>query len=210
MGWRGLGVAVLLAVVGAAAGAGLAAWSEDAPTHVEDAAPVAATSPSVPSTPPVRVLPDPDTPALPTRLRTHRERVGQDPFALSVPVPDGWQRSNSRSGVWTWLVPGNPPNTYVLRVSLPSGFSTIDDALTDRIAALDGATGIQEFRVDDTTTDAFTATYVLDGYRRVTMERFLSLDGSRTVFAVVALIGREADRAGMAALMDTVTSGARR
>lgn len=210
MSWRGLAVAVLLAAVGAAGGVGIARWTADEPNRLDESTPVAASSPSVPTNPPVEVLPDPSTPALATDLPTHRETVGQAPFSLSLPVPDGWSRSNSRPGVWTWMVPTNPDRTYLLRVTLPSGFSTIPTALADRIAALDGATGIEEFEVESQTADGFVASYVLDGYRRVTMERFLSLDGSQTVYTSIALIGREVDRAGMTALLDTLSEGASR
>lgn len=202
-------VTAVLAVVGAAAGVGIAEWTADRPTELDGTTPVAA-SPSVPTDPPVEVLPDPSTPPLRAALPTHREKVGQDPFALELPVPDGWSRSNSRSGIWTWTVPANPQNTYLLRVTLPSGFTTIPTALDNRIAALAGATGIQEFDLESRTVDTFTATYVLDAHRRLTMERYLSLDGSQTVYASLALVGREVDREGMAALLETITAGATR
>lgn len=210
MGWRGLVTAVLLAAVGVAGGVGVARWADDHPAELDGSRPVAAQSPSVPTNPPVQVLPDPSTPALPTFVPTHREKVGQDPFALELPVPNGWARSNSTSGVWTWTVPDNPQNTYLLRATLPGGFSTIPSALENRIAALSGATGIQEFDLEAQAADGFTATYVLDGYRRLTMERYLSLDGSQAVYAHIALIGREVDRAGMAALLDRIASRASR
>ena len=208
MGWRGLVVVVLLAVAGAGGGIAAARLTADEPGTLTDASPVSAASPSVPTDPPVEVLPNPRTPPLDPEIATHRETIGQVPFRLSLPVPNGWARSNSRPGVWTWLVVDNPDNTYLLRASLPSGYITIGAALEDRIAALDGASGIREFTVESKKADMFTATYVLDGYRRLTMERYLSLDGTQTVYANVALIGREEDREGMVALLDRVTAGA--
>jgi hypothetical protein len=210
MTWRGLVVAVLLAAVGAAAGVGVATWTAEEPATLAGTAPVSAADPAVPTDPPVDVLPDPSTPPLDPEVRTHTETIGQEPFDLELPVPNGWSRSNSRPGVWTWIVTDNPENTYLLRVSLPSGYSTIGAALDDRVAALEGATGIQEFTLEDKTADTFVATYVLDGHRRLTMERFLSLDGTQTVYAQVALIGREVDRDGMAALLDKISAEATR
>lgn len=175
-------VAAALAVVGAAAGVGIAERTADRPVELDTTTPVAA-SPSVPTTQPVEVFPDPSTPALGTDLPTHRETVGQDPFALELTVPDGWARSNSRPGVWTWMVPANPDRTHLLRVTLPSGFSTIPTALENRTAALAGATGIQEFELETQTADGFVATYVMGGYLRLTMERFLSLDGTHRAAA---------------------------
>lgn len=199
---------VVLALVGALVGGGIATLLRGEPARLDDSRPVAAASPSFPTDPPVAVLPDPSTPALSTRLPTHTETVGQDPFDLNFPVPDGWTRSDAKAGVSLWFVESNPANTYRLRVVLYSGYSTIPDARDDRIAALDGATGIQEFTVEDETADGFTATYVLGGYKRVTMERFLAVDGSSTVYAVVAIVGREADRAGMQALIDKIAAEA--
>lgn len=210
MGWRGLGIAVLLALSGALVGSGVARVAHHDPQSLGDPAPVSAASPSFPTDPPVQVLPDPATPALATSLRMHAEQVGQPPFDLTVPVPNGWVRSNAKAGEWRWYVATNPQNTYGLRVVLPSGYVTIGNALQARIDALDGATGIQELTVESRTGDAFVATYVSDGHLRLAMERFLSLDGTQTVYASFALVGREADRAGMAALLDRVTDGARR
>jgi hypothetical protein len=210
MSWRGLGVAVLLALVGAAAGVGLARVLDDDPVAVAEVVPAVATDPSVPTDPPVQVLPDPTTPPLATDLPTHVATVGQKPFGLSLPVPDGWTRSDPKAGEWRWFVESNPLNTYVLRVVLPSGYASIGTALQTRIDALDGATGIQEFTVESQTADTFIATYVSEGHRRLTMERFLSLDGSQTVYANVALVGRMVDRDGMADLLDRITAEARR
>lgn len=99
MTWRGLVVAAALAVVGAAAGVGIAEVTDERPVELDTTTTPVAASPSIPTTPPVEVFPDPSTPALGTDLPTHRETVGQDPFALELPVPDGWARSNSRPRV---------------------------------------------------------------------------------------------------------------
>lgn len=210
MAWRGLGVAVVLAVVGALLGAGLALSLREEPTRLDATTPASASSPSVPTDPPVEVLPDPLTPALEPDLPTHVAKVGQRPFGLTLPVPDGWSRSNPTKGEWRWFVEGHPPNTYVLRAVLPSGYRTVARARDDRIEDLDGATGIEDFTVEETGADGFVATYVLEGYKRVTMERYLALDGGTTVYAVIAMTGREADRDGMTSLIDTVVTGARR
>lgn len=208
MGWRGLGIVVALAVVGAVAGAGYAVSQREEPTRLDDTVPASASEPSFPTNPEVEVLPDPSTAPLSTRLPTHRAAVGQDPFDLKLPVPDGWARSNSKAGEWRWFVESNPANTYVLRVVLPSGYSPVDTSIDTRIAALDGATGIQEFTVEDRYADGFTATYVLEGYKRLTMERYLTVDGSGSVYAVIAMTGREVDRAGMQALLDQIMAEA--
>ena len=56
------------------------------------------------------------------------------------------------------------------------------------------------------TTDSFTATYVSEEHRRLAMERYLpGPDGNAMVW--IALIGRVADRAGMAELFPRITNG---
>lgn len=214
MSWRGLGVAAACAVtgvlVGALIGGAVAGVRDREPGSLDGSSPAVAVSPSFPTDPPVEILPDPLTPPLLPDLDSHIERIGQKPFGLSVPVPDGWARSNPKAGEWRWFVEGHPSNTYVLRIVLPSGYTTITDSRDTRIAALDGATGIQEFTVENEYADGFVATYVLDGHQRLTMEKFISTDDSETVYATIALIGREVDRAGMADLLDSVATGARR
>lgn len=210
MGWRGLGVAVLLAGIGVVAGIGAAVLTADGPGALPASTPVSAHSPSFPTDPPLQVLPDPDTPPLEPGLRSHVERVGQQPFGLAVPIPNGWARSTPKAGEWRWFVEDNPLNTYVLRVVLPSGYATIPDALQARLEALDGATGIEDLTVESQTADSFVATYVSESHRRLTMERYLSLDGSNTVYVNIAIVGRLVDREGMADLLDEVSAGARR
>lgn len=214
MSWRGLGVAsacVLAGLLaGAAVGAGVGLLADREPGSLDGSRPAAAVSPSFPTDPPVEILPDPLTPPLAPDLPSHKEKIGQAPFGLTVPVPDGWTRSNPKAGEWRWFVDGHPGNTYVLRIVLPSGYATIENSRDARIAALDGATGIQEFTLEEEYADGFVATYVLDGHRRLTMEKFISADDSPTVYATIALIGREVDRAGMADLLDSVATGARR
>jgi hypothetical protein len=57
--------------------------------------------------------------------------------------------------------------------------------------------------------DGFTATYLDHGYQRVTVERWLPQDGSSQAYAAVAVTGREADRAGIADLLERVATSAR-
>ena len=211
MTWRGLVVVVLLAAAGVTAGVVVADRNADEPVSVEDAVPVAGT-PALPTTPPITVKPDPDTPPLARSVATHREKIKDGPRTMQLPVPNGWLRTDSASAVWSWTVPGQPTNTFFMRVSLPSGDfpRTLTAARDARIAQLESAEAVKELEVDDASADTLEATYVLDGYRRVTFERFLSLSGGDTVEAVVTLIGRTVDRDGMAALLEKVTAQATR
>lgn len=214
MGWRGLGVAVLCAGLGVVLGVTLARLTPEEPAAGGTASPLPASSPSYPVDPPVRIVADPDYPPLERDLPTHREEIGQGDFLLSLPIPDGWQQTNSNVVEWKWkppLVPeGDVENTYFLRVTLVGAQNqTIAGALANRIEAVDGAEATQEFDLESRTPDTFTATYVLDHHRRLSIERFISTDGSDHAFANIAVVGRLVDREGLDDLMETVTDGAR-
>lgn len=199
----------MLAVVGAVAGitAGIAVGvlaahlAEPVPRVLTTAVPVPAVSPSYPVDPPPPVDPDPDTPAMRLALPSHLELVGSPPFGLRLPVPDGWARTNSTTGEWKWRPPDQPEDhAFLLRVRLVSGFEPREGAIQDRMDALEAADDVEDLAIEARDRDGFTATYVTDRHRRVAMERYLSFDGA-TAYAVVAVVGRERDRLGMADLL---------
>jgi len=206
---RWIGLALALVLLGLAAGYAAGNEPDDGPTEVGAARPIAAVEPSWPAEPPT-VLPDSTFPALATGVPTHPATVGTPPFTLTVPVPNGWMRSDSTAGEWKWYPADDyEPNTYFLRVRLIGNlYKQVPAALADRIGALDGAESVQDFDVESQTDDSFTAAYVSDEHRRLTMERFLpGPDGS--AIASIALIGRMSDREGMAELFPRITNGVR-
>lgn len=209
MGMRGLGAMLVLALLGLAAGWGIEGVTRADPATFRAPAPVVAVDPSWPAEP-VPVLPDPAFPALPTGLRTHPETVGLAPFALRVPIPKGWVRTNPTAAEWRWYPTGRlETNVYFLRVRLVANrYQSIPSAVDERRRALQDAEGVADLQLDSVTTDGFTATYVADGYRRVSMERFIGANGGTTAYASVALIGRESDRVGMADLFPRIVEGA--
>lgn len=197
----------------AVAGAGLGyALAEDAPATVAiDAAPVAAAEPAYPQDREVVVVPDSDYPALEPGLPAARQVVGTSPFAVSLPVPRGWVRSDATAGE-TRFYPEpygeDIENTYFIRVGLVANqYRTVTAALDDRIGALSTASGIEDFTLESRSFDALVATYVAGGFRRVSMEQYVAPEGSDTAFAYVAVIGRERDRDGLADLLDRLVSG---
>ncbi|MFA6575754.1 MAG: hypothetical protein WCS84_10075 [Nocardioides sp.] len=205
---RALGVAALLAVAGAAGGYLLADRLEPAPEPIRVAAPVAGESPSYPSDPEVEVLPDPATPPLAPAIPLREARIGSRSFGVSVPVPDGWLRNNDDLVQARWKPPGSPLNTYFLRVKIVSGLHlTVEQALAQRLAELESV--VVEWELESRTEDTFVASYVNDSYRRLAMERYLSL-GSTGAYVTIVVIGRLSDRLGMADLLERVTDGASR
>lgn len=208
MNARALGVAALLAATGLAGGYLLGDRVEPAPEQLRVAAPVAGESPSYPSDPEVGVLPDPDIPALEPAVPLHVARVGNRDFGVSVPVPDGWARTNNDLVEAKWAPPGAPLNTYLLRVKIVSGLHlTVEQALEQRMEALRSV--VSEWDLESQTEDTFVATYVNDSYRRLTMERYLSL-GSTGAYVTIVAIGRLRDRVGLADLLERATDGATR
>lgn len=208
MNARALGVAALLAATGVAGGYLVGDRVEPAPEQLRVAAPVAGESPSYPSDPEIAVLPDPDTPALEPAQPVHEARVGSKTFGVRVPVPDGWARTDNDLVEAKWAPPGAPLNTYLLRVKIVSGLHlTVDQALEQRIEALRSV--VSEWDLESQTEDTFVATYVNDSYRRLTMERYLSLGGTGAYVTIVA-IGRLRDRVGLADLLERATDGAAR
>lgn len=203
---RVLGAALAMAVVGLAGGWVLGDRGEEPPATIEVLEPVTGESPSFPSDPEITVLPDPDTPALEPALDLHDERVGSKAFGVRVPVPDGWGRTDNILEETKWEPVGAPQNTYLLRVKIISGLRlTVAQALQARLDALRSV--VEDFQPESQTDDTFVATYVNDSYRRLTIERFLSLDGSDNAYVTVVVIGRERDRVGMTDLLERVTDG---
>ena len=197
-------VAVLVA--GAATGGYLLRPSEERQVSTYDGpSPVAAVSPSIPFEPP-EVLPDSDFPALLPGVELHRTAVGDKPFDLRLQVPTGWPRTIPQAGEWRWYPPpGDVLNTYFLRVRLIANqYQPIPALLEARIDALDGAESVKDFVLESRTDASFVADYVSDDYRRVAMEMYLPQPGTDVAFAWIALVGREADRAGMVDLMDRI------
>jgi hypothetical protein len=209
MGWRGPVALVLLIAIGAVGGyAGAWAW-QDRPDVSGVAEPVAAASPSVPVDPAPLILPDPEAPTLEPGIPTHEEVVGSGAFAVTAPVPDGWNRTDLGPAEARWGVPDIPLNTYVLRVEqVTSQRESIDDILTDRIEQLDQTS--EDLVVVDQTSDSLEFTYLSDGYLRFGFLRWLDLAGSGHADLEIAVTGREQDVKGARALVETVAEGARR
>jgi hypothetical protein len=205
---RWIGLALVLALVGAAAGYGLGHLRQDEPTAFALAAPVPAQSPRYPVIPTV-VRPDPDFPGLQPGLRLHLVTVGVPPFGFELPIPRGWVRTNPASGEWHWHSPPElVKNTYFIRVKLLGNlFQPVATSLEARVTALENAGDVADLHVESRTADTLVVDYVSAGYRRVSMERFVA-DDSGTTYASIGLLGREADRAGMAALFPRITAGA--
>jgi hypothetical protein len=211
MWWKALGVFLVLLVVGAASGYALGDHSTDLPGTIPSAMPVPAVSPSVPtpSVPSVTISPDPTNPPLavgvplvPKELRIG----GANGFAVQAAVPD-WSVDHTGN---RWQYSGTPDalHTYGLRIDIIAGLhQSVTVAKAARLAALresESQHHLQELDIQSDVGDTFTATYVSEGYRRLTMERFLTLGGT-TAYVDVAVTGRMVDSDGLDDLLDRVS-----
>src|SRR4051794_5222536 len=207
MWWRALGVAAVLLCVGVAGGYAVAAHSTDEPSTSHGLEPVPAVSPAVPTPPEREVLPDPDTDPLEPDLPSSPVdlRIGPRAAGVTVDIPDGWTSNRiTDTNMWNFVKPGNPLNTYTLRVAIVRGQNvSISAAKEGRIAALEEAEangGLEDFEITAQTGDTFEATYLDGGYLRVTMEKWVSFDDTHA-YAEAAVTGRTVDEEGLRDLL---------
>jgi hypothetical protein len=130
---------------------------------------------------------------------------------VGVSVPDGWQGGQTDSLTWTYVPAINIRNTYMLRVDLKIGQRlAVQIAKDTRLNALRSAEeqgNLQDLEIIAETDDSFEATYIDDGYRRVTMERWVG-DDNDTAYADIAVTGRVADTEGLRDLVVRVAESA--
>ncbi|HEX8780550.1 MAG TPA: hypothetical protein VF728_05225 [Nocardioides sp.] len=205
--WAVLALLLAVGVVGGYAASGLV---DDRPTASGPAVPVAA-SPDSPVDPPPVIAPDPDVPALETDLRTRLVEVGGGDFAVTVPVPVGWARTDTAATEAKWLVPGHPPHTYRLRVEVTSAEHTaLADMVEERVEDLQSPrAALEQLTVLDQRSSSLEFTYVDDGYLRHALVTWVDLSRSGEAELEVALTGRERDVPGMQALTARIVAGAR-
>lgn len=207
---RSVVIALALAVIGAGGGYAASALDGDEPRTISMAMPVPAASPSYPVNE-YDVQPDLDDPALAPGLPLVDARFRASAgYALLASVPEGWRKGGDGS-MRTFAIAGANSNTYRLRIGIFTDRQAVGVKRAARIGALESAEDdgeMQNVVIEDEDDDRFVATYLQNGYRRVTMERFLDL-GRTSAYATVAVVGREADRAGMADLLERVSASLR-
>jgi hypothetical protein len=209
MAVRAVGVFAVLAIAGVAAGYGVSALQTDTPMTISVAAPVPGESPSYPVNE-YDVLPDPDDPPLEPGVPLEETKLSVGGNKLVLAAPTGWFLGG-RPGSWIYSVPTNGSNTYFLRVGIYTEQQAVGVRVQNRLTALESAEdngAMENVVVESRDDDAFVANYLQGGYRRITMERFLTLGGT-SAYATVAVIGREADRDGMVDLLNRVSASLR-
>jgi hypothetical protein len=213
VGFRGTVLVLLLLLAG---GAGGWAWADATSGPVVSEAtptPVAAADPRLPYTRPEVTRPDPETPPLSTQLSFHDERLGSPKqTGLLVPIPDGWGRTSyADPNTATWRPPDPPlAGGYVVRVTLLDENRTIRQKVATRPIELQSQEGLTDLEVTSTSLDTLKAHFILDGFSRYTVIRWVSLDGDGLVDVEISASGRQIDEAGMEALVVEMAGDVRR
>lgn len=205
---RALGVALVLAVAGAVGGYAVGASQTDEPVNISMALPVPAADPSYPVVE-YEVEPDPEVAPLATGIALEETRLRAGRNKLEISIPRGWSLGGD-VGRWVYSAPQRVENTYFLRVQILNNLRSQGVERDARIGALQEAEAndvLERVVIEDETDDGFVATYLQDGFQRVSMERFLPL-GTTSTYLTVAVIGREQDREGMADLLERICASA--
>lgn len=203
---------LLLALVGGAAGWAYGEHREQPRISESAPAPVAAADPKIPFTPPEKTRPDSDLPPLPRQLATHEEQLGRPKQGgVVVPVPNGWERVTFADSVQArWTPPTGPADGgYVLRVQVLEESRTLSQKVGARAFELEDDPAVSDFELLASTVDTLKASFILNGYRKLTVIRWVSFDGN-LADVEIAVTGRLIDEPGMDALVARIATEVRR
>jgi hypothetical protein len=211
VGARGLGLLLLLALVGGAAGWAYAEQSGRPGFSGAAPAPLAAAGPALPYTPPEVTKPDADLPPLAEGFTTHDERLGvAGAGGVVLPVPNGWGRTTLRDAEARWIPPGaETGGGYSVRVQVVDLQRSLAQAVAERAAALDFDTRLSDLEILDQQGDTLRASFILDGWRKLQVTRWVSFDGNGIDLEISAT-GRLIDERGLEALVSKLATEAYR
>lgn len=220
---------VVLALLGAGAGFGAAAWSGGDDVVVEPSATPAAASPTLPgleeSEEPRPYAPDIDYKTLvpPTRFTTYR--IGNDVQAWRYLAPSGWRAYTVPDD--TPLRPGQvdsrqevrfrPPDEpveggYSLRVKAVNDHVPPSTMLADKLRALRQApTSFPDLTLLERTDDSLYFTYrtATSNRLRYNFFRWFAAPGSGEASLEMSVVGRRQDETGLRGLFDQFRDGLR-
>jgi len=208
VGARGLGLLLLLAILGGAAGWAYADQGAEPTISRAVPVPLSASDPALPFTPPEVTKPDSDLPPLPVSYSTTDQKLGPPgDGGVAVPVPNGWDRFNFADGYQArWTAPGNPSGSYSIRVQVLDVPRSLEQMVAARAAELPLDDRIEDLDIPSGQTgDTLRATFILDGYRRLQITRWLTFDGNGIDLEISAT-GRLIDDRGLQALVSKVAT----
>lgn len=194
---------LLLALAGAAAGWSYAEQGSEPVITGAVPGPVAAADPAIPFTPPEKTKPNSDLPPVPTSLPLVAATiVTQRGEGIAFPVPQSWGRTNSADRPESrFSAPGSPSGSYSVRVQLLDEENrSLAQKVAARVAELPFDTRISALEILQQSTDTLVFSYLLDGYRRLQVVRWVSFTPG-TIDVEIAASGRLVDQAGLEALV---------
>lgn len=206
MTMRGLGAALVLALLGVAGGYAVGHLREPAPAMVGQAAPVPATDPSLPVDPERPYAADIGYPALQPGL-TYREHVlGDPPYAWRYVAPKGWKPTQEGLDEIRWR-PRDEPTVggFSLRVKLISENKPPAEMVSQKLAAMQA--GYEDVEVLGQTQDMLSFSYRDSTRNTLRFNTFMwfAVPGETVAKFEMSVVGREADRAGLDDLLQQVS-----
>jgi hypothetical protein len=209
VGARGLGLLLLLAIAGGAAGYAWSGSSANPGFSSEPATPVEAAGPAFPFTPPEKVRPDAELPPLAPSLTLREEELGPHRHGgVVLPAPVGWTRTDLSDREARWVPAGSPSGSYGVRVAVVDLRRSLAQVVAERAAALPLDPRITDTEILSTAGDTLRASFILDGYRRLQISRWVSFDGAGIDLEVSAT-GRLIDEQGLEALVARIATDVR-
>ncbi len=206
MGMRGLGAALLLALLGVAGGFSAAHLLRETPLTMAEAAPVPATHPSIPVDPVRAFASDIDYPPLLPSLPYRRHTVGDRPFEWVYAAPKGWVPTQEALDEIRWR-PADEPTVggYSLRVKLSNEHKSKEAMVAQKLAAMQA--GYEDVVILGQTQDLLSFSYrdPTTDRQRFNTFRWFSIPGETEAKFEMSVVGREVDRAGLEDLMEQVS-----
>lgn len=203
---RWIGIALALAVVGAAVGYGVGTLTRTEPTTFGSARPVPARSPSIPVIPPASYAPDIDYPALERDLDYQRHLIGVPGYRWEYDVPRGWAPEEVTEFFETRWRPADEPTSggYSLRVKLVNEHQTPAEMVASKKAAIESL--YDDVQVTTETEDVLAFTYRTTESNRLRFNtfRWFTREGGTIAEFEMSVVGREVDQDGLEDLLDHV------
>ncbi|GAA2149437.1 hypothetical protein GCM10009844_29050 [Nocardioides koreensis] len=206
MGMRGLGAAVALALLGVAGGFAAAHLLREEPLTMAQAAPVPASSPSIPVDPVRDFAPDIGYPPLQPSLSYRRHTLGDAPFEWVYAAPKGWVPTEEALDEIRWRPAGEPTvGGYSLRVKLSNEHKSKEAMVAQKLAAMQA--GYEDVEIRGQTQDLLSFSYrdPTTDRKRFNTFRWFGIAGETEAKFEMSVVGREVDRAGLEDLMEQVS-----
>jgi len=206
MGMRALGAAVVLALLGVAGGFAAAHLLREGPLTMAEAAPVPASSPSIPVDPVRDFAPDIGYPPLLPSLSYRRHTLGDVPFEWVYAAPKGWVSTEEALDEIRWR-PADEPTVggFSLRVKLSNEHKSKEAMVAQKLAAMQA--GYEDVEILGQTQDLLSFSYrdPTTDRKRYNTFRWFGIAGETEAKFEMSVVGREVDRAGLEDLMEQVS-----